>query len=159
MNVYPFIINIGPLEITGFAQHVPELDQELGCLRPLRRVLQLELQQPLDHVDLAEVPVDRARVLQRLQQRWVQLVGVLEVLERLDRLEELVLQDAPQLQVEGGLLRGVTRRGDALLQLLGQTLPISYRLELIQTLRKIHGLLGSIPIGDGGPSRGTRRLA
>ena len=66
------------------------------------RALQLQLEQLLHHVELAELPVDAARFAQRFDQRRVQLEGILEVLERLHALQELPVQHPPESQVQIG---------------------------------------------------------
>ena len=64
-------------------EHVAELEEEAAGAQVVLHALELELAELLDHVQLPEVPVDRAGVLERLDERGIQLVGVLEVLERL----------------------------------------------------------------------------
>ncbi|MFT3771955.1 MAG: hypothetical protein QM820_41645 [Minicystis sp.] len=142
------------LPVAGVAEHVAELDEQLGRHGLLLGVLQLQLEELLHHVDLAEAPVDVASLAQRVEQRRVELVRVLEVLQRAHRVEELVLEHAAELQVIRRLRRGVGIRGNAALQLLGEPLPIVNRLEMIQTLRKIHSYFG---LGQPGRARGPTR--
>ena len=133
------------LIVAGVGQDIAELEAERGSERPVLRGLELHLQELLDHVDLAEPPVDRARLLQRFDQRGVELERVLEVLQRLHGVEELVLQYAAEAEVIRRLDGRIALGRDAFLQLLDQSLPVTNGLEMIQTLRKIHSFYGPRP--------------
>src|SRR5262249_51701353 len=88
------------VEVADVDQHVAELRDELRRVRSVGLRLQLQLEELLDHVQLPEVPVDEARRLEALDERGVQLVGVLEMLQRLDARQELAFEDATEAQVE-----------------------------------------------------------
>ncbi len=122
-------------------QHVPQLEEKAARAEVVLHGLQLELAELLDHVELAEVPVDRASVLQGLDERRVQLVGVLEVLQRLHAGEELRLEHATQPKVVLRLRR-VARVAprDPFLEFFDQALPVADGLEVRKTLLKVHGL-------------------
>ena len=96
------------LPVALVAEDIPQLQQKRARALTGGAGLQLELEQLLDHVQLAEVPVDVAGSLEALGQRRVELVRVLKVLQRLHAGEELRLEDAPELQVKLRL-RGVGR--------------------------------------------------
>ena len=100
--------------------------------------LELELDELLDHVELAEVPVDPARRLEALPERGVQLVGVLEVLERLHARQELRLEDATEAKVIGGADLVGPARGDPFLELFDEPLPVVNGLEMRESLLKFH---------------------
>ena len=127
------------LVVSGIAQHIAELEKERRRARPLLRRLQLELDELLHHIQLAEIPVNPARRFQALDERRVELVGVLEVLERLHAGEELGLEHVPELQVVGGLCGVRLARLDALLELLDEPLPIADVLEMRKPFLQIHG--------------------
>ena len=75
------------------AEHVAQLDQQRARAGAVAPGLQLQLEELLDHVELAETPVDAPRGLEALDQRRVELVRVLKVLERLHAGEKLRLED------------------------------------------------------------------
>jgi hypothetical protein len=56
------------------------------------------------------------------------------MLERLHPCEKLRLEDAPQLQMELGLVGALRRRRDPLLELLYETLPVSDVFQIRKTL-------------------------
>jgi hypothetical protein len=124
----------GLLVIAQIAEHIAQLQEKRAGVRPVGAGLQLELEQLLDHVQLAELPVHAARGLEALGQRRVELVGVLEVLERFDAGEELGLEDAPELQVKLRLLRAGRTSPDPFLQLLDEALPVADVLQVRKTL-------------------------
>src|SRR5262249_50277893 len=101
--------------------------------------LQLQLEELLNHVQLAEIPIDAARLRERFEERRVQLVGILEVLEGFDAREKLLLEHATELQVKRGLLRILTGPRNAAFELFDQRLPVSNVLEIRKTLRLLHG--------------------
>ncbi len=136
----------GLLVVPRVREHVAELEQQRGGEGIVLDHLELELEELLDHVHLPQAPVDAPRVPQRREQLGAELEGVLEVLERLDGEEELVLQDLPQLEVIARLDGGVPLGGDALLELLDEPLPVTNRLQMIQTLRKIHNVSALGPV-------------
>ncbi len=82
--------------VTGVAQHVAELTEQRDARRAILCALQLQLEQLLNHVQLAELPVDAARFAERFDQRWVELERVLKVLEGANTLQELPVQQAPK---------------------------------------------------------------
>ncbi|WP_437978092.1 hypothetical protein WMF11_16200 [Sorangium sp. So ce295] len=60
------------------------------------------------------------------------------MLQRLDGLKELLLEQPPELQVICRLPGRVPFGRNPLLELLDEPLPVMNRLEMIETLRKIH---------------------
>ena len=96
--------------------------------------LQLKLEQLLNHVQLAELPVDGSRFRQGVEQRRVQLVSILEMLERTHALQKLRVQNATQSEMQIRLRRGVLARRYALLQGFDDALPVMMAFQLIQTL-------------------------
>ncbi len=75
------------------AKDVGQLDQQGAGPRAVTAGLELQLEELLDHVQLAEAPVDAPGGLEALDQRRVELVRVLKVLERLHPREKLCLED------------------------------------------------------------------
>jgi hypothetical protein len=122
------------LPVALVAQHVAQLEQQLAGVRSIGAGLELQLEELLDHVQLAQIPVDGASRLEALDQRGIELVGVLEVLERLHAREELPLEDVPELQVELRLRRVGGGRRDPLLELLDETLPVPDFFQIRETL-------------------------
>ncbi len=122
--------------VAGVAKHVAELEQQLGAARALER-LELELEELLHHVQLAEIPVDGARAREALRHRRIQLERVLEVLQGLHPEQEFVLEQEPEPQMAARLLLVRSRRS-ALLELLDKPLPIPNVLEMRKTLLKVH---------------------
>src|SRR6202034_1693967 len=96
----PRVRGRGSLPIALVAEDVAELEQERACSRTFGIGLELQIEELLNHVQLAEVPVDVASGFQALDEGGVELVGVLEMLERLHAGEKVGLEDAPQVQVE-----------------------------------------------------------
>jgi len=115
----------GLLQVSLIREHVAKLEEQRARARAVGPCLQLELEELLDHVQLAQVPVDAASRGQALDQPRIELVRVLEVLQRFDAGQELRLQHPPELQVELRL-DGVRRlRRDPFLELLGEALPVA----------------------------------
>src|SRR5690606_5747126 len=112
-------------------QHVPELAVQAGGARRITGGLELQLQQLLDHVELAELPVDAARFGQRVDQARVQLVGVLEVLERFDALKEARVEKTPQSKVKLRLSRRLLGTGQSLFERLGEAVPVVVAFQVI----------------------------
>ena len=122
------------LVVTQIAVHVPELAIQRADNGGVLGVLQLQLQQLLDHVELAELPIDQTCLGQGFHQRGIQLVRVLEVLECLHTLQEASVEQSAQPEMEVGLNAGVFRADDALLQGFSQPLPVVVALKVVQTL-------------------------
>jgi len=114
-------------------EHVAELAEQ-GARRRPARVLELQLVQLLHHVELAELPVDRTRLGERLDERRVLLEGVLEVLQGLDALEEPIVEQAPELEVVARESGGLGRPRDRLLERFLQPVPVVVSLEMIEAL-------------------------
>ena len=104
--------------VAEIAEHVAELDEERGRLRSILVRAQLQLEELLHHVQLAERPVHRASRFEALSQRWIQLVRVLKVLQRFHTREEFLLENLTEAQMEARL-RFVGALGlDSLFELL-----------------------------------------
>jgi hypothetical protein len=95
-----------------------------------------------DHRRFAEVPVDEASLLQRFDERRIELEGVLKMLERLHALEKLALEHAPELQMDRGFDRVLRRPTEASLEFFDKALPITIALKETYLLLQIHHSLG-----------------
>ncbi len=124
----------GLLPITKVAEHVAELEEQLTGARPVRAGLELQLEELLHHVELAEIPVHAPGGLEALDERGIEFVRVLEVLERLHAREKLALEGAPEAQVVLGLRRVARGRRDSFLELLDQALPVADVLQIRNSL-------------------------
>ncbi len=124
----------GLFPVALIAKDVGKLDEQGARARAVSAGLELQLEELLDHVQLAQAPVDAPGGLEALDQRRVELVRVLKVLERLHPGEKLRLEDPAQLEVELGLVGVLRRRPDPLLQLLDERLPVSDVLQIRKTL-------------------------
>ena len=125
--------------VAEIAEHVAELDEQRGRLRSILVRAQLQLEELLHHVQLAERPVDRARRFEALCERWIQLVRVLEVLQRFHASEELLLENLTEAQMEARL-RFVRALGlDSLFELFDEPLPVANNFELLQSILQVHG--------------------
>jgi len=149
---------IGDLQLTLIRCHVAELDQQRSHLRLARGALNLQLQQALDHAELAQLPVNAPRLCERLPQRGVELEGVLEVLQGADR----ELNDSlGVVGTRGGLVlvgryaeqedRGDAERGD-LARLFGE-------VRDGQPLDARHRLDRLTPVGAVGHEKGQHQMA
>jgi len=116
-----------------------ELEEKLARLRSVLDRAQLQLEELLHHVQLAEAPIHGARCLEALCERRIELVRVLEVLQRFDTGKELLFEDLSEPQMEARLRFIGIGRLDAFFELLNEPLPVANVFELLQTFLQVHG--------------------
>jgi hypothetical protein len=119
--------------VAEIPEHVAELGEESARSRSIA-VLELQLEQLLDHVELAELPVDLASFGQRIDERRIELESVLEVLERLHPLEEALVKEAAEPEVIISLPGRILCAGDALLEGFLEPVPVVVQFQLLEAL-------------------------
>ncbi len=124
----------GALVLAHVTKDVAEFAEQRALHARVRSALQLQLQQLLHHVELAQLPINRTRFTQRVEQRRIELVRVLKVLQRSHALQELDVQHAAEPQMNVRLQRRVLGRSQALLQCFDDAVPVVVALKLFQTL-------------------------
>src|SRR5262249_1180425 len=105
----------GAIPIPEVAVNVSELNVQPARRRPVA-ALELQLEQLLNHVELAELPVDASSLGERFDERRIQLERILKVLQRFHALQKPPVEQSSQPKVILRLLGGVLRGRDALLE-------------------------------------------